>query len=189
MPRVYHLWIRDILTPMTTRHKVIVWAWIAVVVAAGACPPWVQHGSPVGFHLIFAPPAHAMHVDQSRLMIEWFMATAVAAGFYFAPLNLGRSKNLKPYKGRMPTTDFRRMVGLAPDGKLGDVCFDCDPNNASANTKISAEILRHTPIGVSNDAKFPFLVELDNGNFAWLSTLDGAEHFRRTNSEMVKWTA
>jgi hypothetical protein len=76
--------IRDILTPPTTRQRLIVWAWIAVVVAAGVYPPWTLHEYSAGYHLIFAPPhGRAMHVDQSRLTIEWILCTVIAAGLYF----------------------------------------------------------------------------------------------------------
>ena len=71
---------------MTARERFIIWGWIAVVVVAGIFPPWAQRGFPAGYHLIFAPPSNrgAIHVDQSRLMIEWIIVTAIAAGLCFA---------------------------------------------------------------------------------------------------------
>ena len=42
-------------------------------------------GYPFGYHLIFlSPPYPASHVDILRLGLEWIMASAIAAGFYFA---------------------------------------------------------------------------------------------------------
>lgn len=80
----------DILTPMTTRHRFIIWGWIVVVVAAGVYAPWEQRGHPVGYHLIFAPWEGwaQIHVDQSRLVIELVIATVIAAGLYVAPLKI-----------------------------------------------------------------------------------------------------
>ena len=68
---------------MTTRQRIIIWSWIAVVVAAGIYVPWARHDSPTGYHLIFAPPNASIHVDQTRLGVEWIIATVVAAGLYF----------------------------------------------------------------------------------------------------------
>jgi hypothetical protein len=76
---------------MATRHKLVVWGWIAVVVAAGIYPPWAQRGYPAGYHLLFAPPNGSLHVDQSRLAVEWIIATVIAAGLYFVwPTRDGR---------------------------------------------------------------------------------------------------
>ncbi len=69
---------------MTTRQRLVIWGWIAAIVAAGIYPPWAQRSYPAGYHLIIAPPNRSLHVDHSRLMIEWFIATVVAAGLYFA---------------------------------------------------------------------------------------------------------
>jgi hypothetical protein len=68
---------------MTTRHRLVIWGWISIVVAAGIYPPWARRGSPAGYHLLFAPPNQSLHVDQPRLVVEWIMATVVAAGLYF----------------------------------------------------------------------------------------------------------
>jgi hypothetical protein len=76
---------------MSARQRFIVWGLICAVVAAGIYPPWAVRGVPAGYHLIFAPPSNrgAIHVDQSRLMIEWIICTVIAAGLYFAwPLSV-----------------------------------------------------------------------------------------------------
>jgi len=56
----------------------------AVFVAAGVFAPWAQRGSPAGYHFIFAHPSRAIHVDHSRLFVEWIIATVIGVGFYFA---------------------------------------------------------------------------------------------------------
>jgi hypothetical protein len=85
------------LTPMAARDRFIIWGWIAVVVAAGIFPPWDQRGYPEGYHLIFSPPRNrgAIHVDQSRLMIEWIIVTAIVAGLRFA-WPVGKPEDIRP---------------------------------------------------------------------------------------------
>ena len=84
------------LTPMSSRQRLIIWAWVAVVVAAGIFPPWtwrdniggrIYSGS--GYFLLFAPPSGGQ-VDVTRLIIEWIIATAIIAGLYFAWPKKGR---------------------------------------------------------------------------------------------------
>jgi hypothetical protein len=71
---------------MSARQRYIIWSLICAVVAAGVYPPWAIRGVPAGYHLIFAPPAYRgpIHVDQSRLMIEWIICAVISAGLYFA---------------------------------------------------------------------------------------------------------
>lgn len=69
---------------MTTRQRFVIWGWIGAIVASGIYPPWAQHDNPAGYHLIIAPPNRSLHVDHSRLTIEWFIVTVVAIGLYFA---------------------------------------------------------------------------------------------------------
>lgn len=67
-------------------NKRVVWLWVAVIVAAGIFPPWERHGGyPAGYHLLFSPPLDrgAIQISQTRLFIEWLLATVVAAGFQF----------------------------------------------------------------------------------------------------------
>lgn len=77
---------------MSTRQKLVVWVWIALIAIAGIYPPWAQRGGPVGYHLLFAPPNRSLRIDQSRLTIEWFIATLFAAGLYVAWPIRGRNK-------------------------------------------------------------------------------------------------
>jgi hypothetical protein len=66
------------------RRRWIIWAWMAVTVAAGVFPPWrTRYGWPYGYHLIFLPPPSAQRIDMSRLQIEWILAAVVAGGVYF----------------------------------------------------------------------------------------------------------
>jgi hypothetical protein len=82
---------------MTSRERYIIWGLICVVVATGVFPPWAVRGYPAGYHLIFAPPSNrgAIHIDQSRLMIEWIISAVIAAGLYRAwPTRRARSPDL-----------------------------------------------------------------------------------------------
>jgi hypothetical protein len=78
---------------MTGRQRVVVWAWVGVVVAAGLFPPWVGRDYPKGYHFLFQPEISGnqggttffrSHVDHSRLALEWVVATVAALGFFFA---------------------------------------------------------------------------------------------------------
>jgi hypothetical protein len=81
---------------MTVRQRVIVWGWIAAIVASGLFPPWTYWSDntvfPKGYYPIFTTANHGpIRVDVARLFIEWILLTAVAAGLYFAwPRGSGR---------------------------------------------------------------------------------------------------
>lgn len=68
---------------MTRHRRIVVWAWIAAIVAAGIFPPWTQNGYPRGYCLLFSPPPYARtHIDSSRLALEWLLISAVATRVY-----------------------------------------------------------------------------------------------------------
>lgn len=70
---------------MTGRRRVVIWLWIAAVLAAGIFPPWAQSGYPRGYYLLFSPPPYARsHIDSSRLIVEWVLISVVALGCIFA---------------------------------------------------------------------------------------------------------
>lgn len=110
---------------MSIRQRFIIWGWIAVVVAAGVYPPWEQRAYPSGYHLIFAPPrGQAIHVDQSRLTVEWIICTVVAAGLYFAwPLARTRTRPSelpKPQPSpRRPSTEPEESLRPLPVKIMG----------------------------------------------------------------------
>jgi hypothetical protein len=69
---------------LSPRRRLIAGLWVAVL--AGSClyPPWTARGGYArGLGLIFYPPYYAMHVDISRLAVEWILATIIAGGFFF----------------------------------------------------------------------------------------------------------
>ena len=64
---------------MANRKRVIIWAWVAALVAAGVFPPWAHRGCQMGIIWLFAPPTYwSIQVDISRLLIGWVIATAIA---------------------------------------------------------------------------------------------------------------
>jgi hypothetical protein len=73
---------------MTTRKKCVIWIWIVFVAAMGIWPPWFHANVgnsgayALGHRFIFAQGYG--RIDISRLLVEWIVATAVAAGLYFA---------------------------------------------------------------------------------------------------------
>jgi hypothetical protein len=70
---------------MTGHRRVVIWAWIAAVLAAGIFPPWVQGGYPRGYYLLFSPPPYTRaHIDSSQLIVEWVLMSVVALGCIFA---------------------------------------------------------------------------------------------------------
>jgi hypothetical protein len=69
---------------MTGRRRIVIWVWIAAVLAAGVFPPWAQGGYPRGYYLLFSPLPTRAHIDSSRLNLEWVLISAVALGFLFA---------------------------------------------------------------------------------------------------------
>jgi len=81
---------------MERRQQIVVWIWIAAVVAAGLFPPWTDRGLSEGYHSLFGPPHSRMHIDQSRLMLEWLLTSVLAAGTVFAWPERGRSLKLAP---------------------------------------------------------------------------------------------
>jgi hypothetical protein len=86
------------------RHKCVVWVWVATVAAMGLYPPWIYatSSSSVWDEIVNGPSpkgsirvervAYAFlfdsttigRIDTSRLLLEWFIATIVAAGVYLA---------------------------------------------------------------------------------------------------------
>lgn len=75
---------------VTPNKKRAAWIWVLLVVAIGMWPPWaydhVGEGdtpNTMGHHFIFTWD-RAGRIDTSRLLVEWGMATALAAGLYFA---------------------------------------------------------------------------------------------------------
>jgi hypothetical protein len=65
-------------------QKTALWLGIALVVAAGVCPPWKSNGTPLPYALIFHPPASVenadVHIDFERLAVQWLMAAVLTAG-------------------------------------------------------------------------------------------------------------
>jgi hypothetical protein len=63
-----------------------VWLWVAGLVATGFYPPWIMEPHQfLGYGWLFAPPNVIAFIESGRLLLEWAMVTAVAAGLYFAP--------------------------------------------------------------------------------------------------------
>jgi hypothetical protein len=65
-------------------QKAALWLGIALVLAAGICPPWKANGTPLSYALIFHPPASVekadVHIDFERLAVQWLMAVVLTAG-------------------------------------------------------------------------------------------------------------
>jgi hypothetical protein len=68
---------------MNQRQTIIVWLWIAAIVALGLYPPWLQNHLRAGYDLLFLGKEWK-HVNYPDLILEWALATVLAAGFYFA---------------------------------------------------------------------------------------------------------
>jgi hypothetical protein len=66
------------------RSKAItVWIGIGLLVASGVYPPWMHANR--SYEWIFVRPRGSTQLDIIRLLVEWTIIAAVAAGFYFAP--------------------------------------------------------------------------------------------------------
>lgn len=74
---------------MTYRVRCVLWVWIAMVAAIGLFPVWAYDTTngdgpnSMGRHFIFTWSLGG-RIDMSRLLVEWAVATVIAAGFYFA---------------------------------------------------------------------------------------------------------
>ncbi len=72
------------IAPLTHRRLLIIWVWLAAFVAMGIFPPWTtRSGYTRGYGFIFSPPNQAVHLDQSRLVVQWMIITLIAGVLYF----------------------------------------------------------------------------------------------------------
>jgi hypothetical protein len=72
---------------VTLRQRIVFRVWVLFVAVMGMFPPWTS--GPVGGNIFnfgcrFIFTTGYGRIDISRLFVEWAIATAVAAGFYFA---------------------------------------------------------------------------------------------------------
>jgi hypothetical protein len=65
---------------MKPRDKKITGVAVLLAVAAGLFPPWslYRSGNPSGYHFLFLPPTTPIHIDTSRLFIEWILIGGIA---------------------------------------------------------------------------------------------------------------
>jgi hypothetical protein len=65
---------------MIQREKLIIGVSVFFGVAAGLFRPWGYYRSdtPAGYHFLFLPPANAIHVDVTRLVLEWILIGGIA---------------------------------------------------------------------------------------------------------------
>ena len=76
------------MKPLTSKQKNGIWLGIAIAVAMGVFPPWVEGGMggvPGSYAPIFEPPQsrsdHApMQIDLTRLLLQWAMVGMVVSG-------------------------------------------------------------------------------------------------------------
>lgn len=88
---------------MSIRRIRIVWGLIGTLVATGLCPPWsyTSRDQPAGYFLIFLQPHQPVHVDLTRLVVEWVVLSVVAIGLYFAwPFGSREGSSLPPMNYR-----------------------------------------------------------------------------------------
>ena len=72
------------MAPLTLRRKLIISGWLAAFVVMGIFPPWTtRYGYTRGYGFIFNPPNQAIHLDQSRLAIQWIIITVISGVLYF----------------------------------------------------------------------------------------------------------
>ena len=66
---------------MSARDRRIVGTSILLAVIVGLFPPWGYYRSdtPAGYHFLFLPPANAIHIDVTRLVLEWILIGGIAA--------------------------------------------------------------------------------------------------------------
>ncbi len=70
---------------MTPRDKRIYGIAMLCAVAAGLFPPWAFYrvGTPYGYHFLFTPPQQNIHVDTTRLFLEWILIGGVGLAVRF----------------------------------------------------------------------------------------------------------
>jgi hypothetical protein len=63
------------------KDKIVVGLAAFVAVVAGLFPPWgfYRSNGPAGYHFLFLPPANAIHIDVTRLVLEWILIGGIAA--------------------------------------------------------------------------------------------------------------
>ena len=79
---------------VTSTQKSAIWVGVALIIGAGLYPPWVGVSTEVpginlsiGHGWFFSPPPSerlAVNLDIPRLIVEWVLSLALAAGLYFA---------------------------------------------------------------------------------------------------------
>jgi hypothetical protein len=68
---------------VTTRDKRILWIWITALVCSGLYPP-LTFGETTFWGFLFDQSGTSGHIDIPRLLLEWALATIVAAGLRYA---------------------------------------------------------------------------------------------------------
>jgi hypothetical protein len=105
---------------MTRHRRIVVWAWIAAVVAAGIFPPWAQNGYSLGYRLLFTPALYARtHIDSSRLMVEWVLISILALGCFLAwPERIGWRLRANAANGSKISSEQQKWGWMPGDDEL-----------------------------------------------------------------------
>src|SRR5579871_3995175 len=77
-----------VMKALNSKQKTGLWMGIAMAIAMGVNPPWVEGGpggAPGPYAPIYAPPPSAaghqpMQIDYSRVLMEWAMAAFLTVG-------------------------------------------------------------------------------------------------------------
>ena len=152
-------------------RKAIAWISIDVFLLAGIYPPWTRAAR--SYDWLFARAGGLARVDFTRLLIEWIAIAVVAAGFWFLPLRpRSRSVQQEVYTGSMSADALAVVLGvpLDPSQKGMRVDFELKPPPKPAP---------------GPEEKYPYAVKLKDGEYARVSTKEGARYFKRTNPSML----
>jgi hypothetical protein len=68
---------------VSARHKVILWAGLALIIGMGICPPYHMYQRDIavdlGYYFIASPPEYG-EIDLKRLLIQWAVVCFAAGG-------------------------------------------------------------------------------------------------------------
>jgi hypothetical protein len=91
------------MKPLNKNQKTGIWLGIALAVAMGLCPPWLEgtSGAPGRYAPIFNPPrseqgAAPMQIDFSRLVLQWAMVGMVVGGIIVTGLESTAARPQQP---------------------------------------------------------------------------------------------
>jgi hypothetical protein len=79
----------------TTQRRVLIWAWIAIVMLAILFPPWESRaGYEVGVNFILDPPPliPVAHIDAARLLLELIVVSLPVGGLWFVHIAPSRDR-------------------------------------------------------------------------------------------------